>query len=83
MRRDEGRGRKDMSYNVFLTAYIGAPRDYYAIFVETAPDGTCYNFQVTGDIQNGMRYECKASKKPEISASFSSKTSLGRVAATD
>ncbi|KAH8760019.1 hypothetical protein BGZ57DRAFT_932085 [Hyaloscypha finlandica] len=34
----------DMSYNVFLTAYIGAPRDHHAIFVETAADGTGYIF---------------------------------------
>lgn len=72
-----------MSYNVFLTAYIGAPRDHHAIFVETAADGSGYIFQVTGDIQNGMRYEYKESKKPETSASFSSKKTLGQVAATD
>jgi hypothetical protein len=72
-----------MSYNVYRTAYLGVPRDHHAIFVETAGDGTGYIFQVTGDIQNGMRYECKAGKKPENSASFLNKMFLGWVATTN
>jgi hypothetical protein len=72
-----------MSYNVFLAAYIGGARDHHAIFVETEANGAGYIFQVTGDIQNGMKYECKAGKKPETSASFSSKTYLGVIAVTD
>ena len=71
-----------MFYNVFLAAFIGAPRDHHAIYVETSADGAGYIFQVTGDIQNGMKYECKPGKKPENSASFSGKTYLGWIDVT-
>jgi len=67
----------------FLRRISAPPRDHHAIFIETAADGTGYIFQVTGDIQNGMKYECKESRKPEASGSFSTKTPLGEIAATD
>ncbi|KAH7386889.1 hypothetical protein DE146DRAFT_586009, partial [Phaeosphaeria sp. MPI-PUGE-AT-0046c] len=68
-----------MPYNVFLVSYVGAPRDHYAIFVETNSDLSGYIFQVTGDIQRGMSYGHKQAKRPEESASFVSKSFIGTV----
>lgn len=70
-----------MSYYIYKVAYLGAPRDHHAIFVETDANGGGVVFHVTGDIQNGMRFEMKAAKRPEDSASFVNKTFLGWVVA--
>jgi hypothetical protein len=40
-------------------------------------------FQVTGDIQNGMKHNDKPAKKPEESGTYQSKEYIGKVAATD
>ena len=68
-----------MSHNVYRVAFLGTPRDHHVIFVETKVDGSGVIFQVRGDIQNGMTYEFKDGKKPEDSASFVSKTPIGKV----
>jgi hypothetical protein len=68
-----------MAHQVFLVSYAGAPRDHQVIFVETNPDRSGQLFQVTGNIQTGMRYESKAAKRPEDSASFVKKELLGSV----
>lgn len=70
-----------MSYNVYLVAYLGAPRDHHVIFIETEPDGSGLVFHVTGNIQSGMAFEAKNGKRPENSASFVNKTYLGWVSA--
>jgi hypothetical protein len=57
-----------MSYNVFLVATLGGGAlDHHAIFVETSADEAGYIFQVAGEVQNGMKYECKPGSKPEAS----------------
>ncbi|KJZ70456.1 hypothetical protein HIM_10158 [Hirsutella minnesotensis 3608] len=68
-----------MSYYVYRVAYLGAPRNHHAIFIETNADGSGALVHVTGDIQNGMRFEHKAARRPEESASFVEKTLLGWV----
>ncbi|KAF4615581.1 hypothetical protein G7Y89_g15294 [Cudoniella acicularis] len=68
-----------MSYNVYVAAYTGAPRDHHTIFVETEADSSGHIFQVTGNIQQGMTHEFKRAKKPEDSYSFVSKTLVGTV----
>ncbi|KAH8884176.1 hypothetical protein GQ53DRAFT_830100 [Thozetella sp. PMI_491] len=71
-------------YPVYLVEYLGAPRNHHAIFVETRTDESGELFHVKGDIQNGMSYEAKPmSKKPEMSATFVSKTKLGQVNVKD
>lgn len=68
-----------MSYYVYRVAYLGAPRNHHAIFVETSDDGSGVIIHVTGDIQNGMKFEQKAGRRPEESASFVEKSLLGSV----
>jgi hypothetical protein len=72
-----------MSYKVYKASYLGAPRNHHAIFVETESDGNGVIFQVTGDIQNGMRYESKKGKRLEDSNSFVSKEYLGAVSSAN
>lgn len=71
-----------MSYPVFLVVSLGFSLDHHAIFVETNPDQSGQIFQVTGNIQTGMKYETKPGIKPENSAEFLSKELLGHVAAS-
>ena len=67
-----------MSYEAFLVAFLGVPRDHHSIFIQTdETEGTGYLFHVVGTIQTGMEYEAKEYKNPESSASFMSKTSIG------
>ncbi|OAQ58757.1 kinase domain-containing protein [Pochonia chlamydosporia 170] len=49
-----------MSYPIYKVAYLGLPRNHHATFVETDANGGGVVFHVTGDIQNGMRFETKA-----------------------
>lgn len=70
-----------MSYCIYKVASLGAPRNHNAIFVETDASGGGVVFHVTGDIQNGMRFETKAAKRPEDSVTFVDKTLLGWVTA--
>ncbi|KAL8296019.1 hypothetical protein RB600_001486 [Gaeumannomyces tritici] len=73
-----------MSYNVFLVEYLGAPRNHHALFVETDPEsGAGLLLHVTGNIQDGMTFEERETKKPEESNTFSGKKSLGWVAIAD
>jgi hypothetical protein len=46
-------------------------------------DQSGHVFQVTGDIQNGMKHNDKPAKKPEESGTYQSKEVIGRVAAAD
>lgn len=72
-----------MSFNVYRVSYAGLPRDHHAIFVEKNHDQSGHVFQVTGDIQNGMKHEDKPAKKPEDSATYQSKELIGNVTAAD
>jgi hypothetical protein len=72
-----------MSYNIYRVSYAGLPRDHHAIFVEMNSDLSGHLFQVTGDIQNGMKHNDKPAKKPEESGTYQSKEYIGKVAATD
>ncbi|EGC46625.1 conserved hypothetical protein [Histoplasma capsulatum var. duboisii H88] len=72
-----------MSFEVYRVAYFGLPRDHHAIFVATNDDLSGDLFQVTGDIQNGMTFEHKPSKKPEESTSFQSRVFVGKVSAAN
>jgi hypothetical protein len=69
----------DMSYTVYRVSYAGLPRDHHAIFVEMNNDQSGHVFQVTGDIQNGMKHNDKPAKKPEESGTYQSKEVIGRV----
>ena len=66
-----------MSYKVYLVSYQGLPREHHAIFFETEEDESGFIFQVSGNIQEGMKHDHKRAKKPESSASFVSKTYIG------
>jgi hypothetical protein len=68
-----------MSYNVYLVAYTGVPRDHHAIFVEMNPDKSGHIFQVTGTIQQGMNHNDKPAKKPDESASYQGQEFIGKV----
>jgi hypothetical protein len=69
-----------MSYNVYLIADLGAPRDHHAIFVQTdITNHSGYIFQVTGNVQQGMSFGHKAVPNPEHSPEFVSKQLLGTV----
>ena len=72
-----------MSYNVYRVSYAGLPRDHHAIFVEMNNDQSGWLFQVTGDIQNGMKHNDKPAKKPEESGTYQSKVVIGKVATAD
>ena len=66
-----------MSYKVYLVSYQGLPREHHAIFFETEADGSGFIYQVSGNIQQGMKHDYKKAKKPENSNSFLSKAYLG------
>ena len=68
-----------MSYPVFLIASISVKKDHHAIFVETDADGADYKFHVVGSIATGMQYGHRRTQKPELSATFLSRTHLGTV----
>lgn len=67
----------------YLVSSAGLPRDHHAIFIEMNDDLSGHVFQVTGNIQNGMTYEDKPSKKPEDSATYQGKELIGKIAAAD
>ncbi|KAM3553294.1 hypothetical protein MY1884_006756 [Beauveria asiatica] len=72
-----------MQHWVFLSISLGAPRDHYAIFVETEQDGAGTVFQATGNIQNGMTFQVKTNHRPETSPEFLRRELLGWVAPED
>lgn len=72
-----------MSYTVYRVSYTGAPRNHKGIFVESKADKSGQLFHVTGNIQQGMRYETKSARRPEDSATFHSKARLGVVQFAD
>ncbi|KFG79919.1 hypothetical protein MANI_009212 [Metarhizium anisopliae] len=73
-----------MSLRVFLVESLGFPRSHHAIFVETSRGGGGYIFHVTGNIQQGMRYEMKATDAaPDTDPSYHGQTRLGWSSAND
>ncbi|KAI5465407.1 hypothetical protein BGZ63DRAFT_103589 [Mariannaea sp. PMI_226] len=68
-----------MSYNVYLVASLGMPRDHHALFIETNSDGTGRLIHVTGNVQNGMEFEEREEKRPDDSETFVSKSFLGTI----
>jgi hypothetical protein len=66
-----------MSYNVYLVAYQGLPRNHHAIFFETENDKSGFIYQVSGNIREGMQHDHKKAKRPQDSVTFVSKTYLG------
>ncbi|KAI7544177.1 hypothetical protein KC331_g6965 [Hortaea werneckii] len=59
------------------------PRDHHAIFVETNTDTSGRLFHVTGTIAQGMLYEEKELKFPDLSYSHENMTLLGAVDKAD
>jgi hypothetical protein len=72
-----------MSYPVYLVSSRGAPRNHHSIFVQTHPNQSGHVFQVTSNIQIGMKFEFKASENPEASVEFIEKEYIGTVAEDD
>jgi hypothetical protein len=68
-----------MPYPVYLVSSVGAPRDHHKIFIEKSKSGHGSTFQVTGNIQEGMKYECNLYEKPEDSVTFIGKLYIGTV----
>ncbi|KAG8424903.1 hypothetical protein J3458_001658 [Metarhizium acridum] len=73
-----------MSLRLFLVESLEFPRSHHAIFVETSRGGGGYIFQVTGNIQQGMRYEMKATDAaPDSDPPYHGQTRLGWISAND
>lgn len=78
-----------MSYPVYRVQYNLAMQDPFmlgkryhnVIFVATNADGSGWVHHVTGDIvqSQGMTYERKPGREPDLSATFHSKTLIGYV----
>lgn len=67
-------------YKIFEVTFNPDPRrQHHAIFIATNSDGSGNVFQVTGNVQQGMRYETKPWSLPEAYLSFSHKEALGAV----
>lgn len=73
-----------MSYNIYKISELGAPRNHQAIFIETnEDDGGGDWMHVHGNIQNGMEFECRKSRRPELSDTFVDKELIGSVVNAD
>lgn len=73
-----------MRLPVYLVEDLGVPRNQQAIFVqldEKKLNGVL--FHVTGNIQEGMKYETRPTECPEESITFQGKSFLGWVLTTD
>lgn len=70
---------QDMSYQVSLVSFAGAPRDHHVIFVQTDQGGSGQIFHIKGRIQQGMTYETKPARNPEESTTFIARELLGTV----
>ena len=71
------------TYDVYLLSSAGMPRNHHALLVETnhPVTGAGHIYQVTGNIQNGMKFEDKPSARPtEEDPTFISKFRIGFVA---
>jgi hypothetical protein len=68
-----------MSYPVYLVSSVGAPRDHHKLFIEKSKNGYGSTFQVTGNIQEGMEYQCNLYERPEDSVTFIEKSYIGTV----
>ncbi|KAI7086111.1 hypothetical protein KC356_g5279 [Hortaea werneckii] len=71
------------SFKVYKAECPGMPRDHHAIFVETNIDTSGRIFHVTGTIAQGMVYEEKEIKFPDVSYSQEDMTPLGVVEKAD
>ena len=70
-------------FKVYRAECPGMPRDHHAIFVETNTDASGRLFHVTGTIAQGMLYEEKDLKFPDLSYSHENMTLLGAVDKAD
>lgn len=70
-----------MNYTFHLVESLGnGERNHHALFLQLSEnDATGQQFQVTGDIQNGMIYESNANTRPESSPTFLGMTKLGTI----
>lgn len=68
-----------MSYPVFLLENNGMPRNHHALFVRLNENKSGELFQVTGNIQQGMTFERRATHSPDDSADFIAMTQIGLV----
>jgi hypothetical protein len=68
-----------VSYKVYKTISLGAPRNHHAIFVEMKAVGRGNVLQVTGNIHNGMVFEAKQDVCPRDSTEFIGQHLLGWV----
>lgn len=71
--------RQIMSMRVFLTFYVGMPRNHAGILVETNTDGSGELYHVHGTIQQGMSFGSRPAMKPEDDPTFVAKEYLGIV----
>ncbi|KAF2272865.1 uncharacterized protein EI97DRAFT_436633 [Westerdykella ornata] len=65
--------------DLYLLTSVGFPRDHHSLFLLTDPSGRGIIFQVTGNIQEGMRFEKKDVENPELSNEYISKSKIGVV----
>ncbi|GAB1739034.1 hypothetical protein NU219Hw_g3798t1 [Hortaea werneckii] len=73
----------DTSFKLYKAECPGMPRDHHAIFVETNAHTSGRLFHVTGTIAQGMLYEEKELKFPDLSYSYENMTLLGAVDEAD
>lgn len=72
-----------MPLPVYHVEYLGSP-NHEAIFVRLSEaDGSGLLFHVIGNIQEGMKYECRSTKRPEDSLSFVGKNQVGWISSSD
>ncbi|KAK5994836.1 hypothetical protein PT974_03222 [Cladobotryum mycophilum] len=73
-----------MPLPLFLVESIGAPRNHRALFVRLDESkGNGRQFQVKGNIQDGMMYESKEVDRPESSIEYIGMSQLGWVTNSD
>lgn len=68
-----------MACPLYLVESLGLPRNHHALFLQLGDCGNGHQFQVKGNISEGMTYEAKPIDSPEIDAGYISKTQLGWV----
>lgn len=73
-----------MPYSVYLVEYDGMPRNHHGLFVRLNEDDSGELFHVQGNIQQGMKFERRETKKsPRDSATFVAMTQIGWVSSRD
>lgn len=68
-----------MACRLYLVESLGLPRNHHALFLQLGDGGNGHQFQVKGNISEGMTYEAKPIDSPENDAGYISKTQLGWV----